>query len=102
MKSSRTGEDLYIMVNSVNRPLKRREIHRIYALSMQDLPSLMSFLGKESHQYPSSPTGINVVSILPGMECVISSPFQKHTIKIIIGVSFYIGLDSRWTKLKVT
>ena len=46
MKNSRNGEDLYIMVNSVNRPKRRIEIQNIHALSMQALPSLMKFLGK--------------------------------------------------------
>ena len=63
---------------------------------MQALPSLMTFLGKESQQYPSSPTRINAMSIWSGMECGISSPFQTHAIKIINGVLFYTSLDFPW------
>ena len=62
-KNSRTGEDLYTMVNFVHRPSRRNKIQRIHAPIMQDLPSLMAFLEKESQQYPSSPTRINSVSI---------------------------------------
>ena len=63
IKSSITGEDIYTMVNSIHRPLKRRKTQRRHDLSMQDLPSLMAFLEKKSHKYPSSPTRINAVSI---------------------------------------
>ena len=52
MKNSRTGEDLYTMVNFVHRPSRRNERKRRHAPSMQDLPSLMAFLEKESEQYP--------------------------------------------------
>ena len=44
MKNSRTGEDLYTMVNFVHRPSRRNERHRRHAPSMQALPSLLSFL----------------------------------------------------------
>ena len=63
MNNSRTGEDLYIMVNSVHRPSRRKEIQRRYAPSMQALPSLMAFLDKEIQRYTSSPTWINAVRI---------------------------------------
>ena len=63
INNSRTGEELYTMVNSVHRPPRRKEIHSRYATSMQALPSLMAFLEKESQKYPSSPTRINSVSI---------------------------------------
>ena len=63
MKNSRTGEDLYIMVDYINRPSRRNERQRRNAPSIQDLPSLMAFLEKESQQYPSSPTRINAVRI---------------------------------------
>ena len=63
MKNSRTGADIYIMVNSVHRPSKRKERQRKHDPSMQDLPSLMPLLDKESQQYPSSLTRINAVSI---------------------------------------
>ena len=93
MKSSRTVEDLYIMVNSAHRPSRRKERQRRYDLSMQALPILMAFLGKEIHQYPSSPTRINYVSTWSGMECDMSYPFQTHVIKIISGNFFYISID---------
>ena len=64
MKNSRTGDYLYTMVNFVHRTSRRNKRQRIHAPSMQDLPSLMAFLEKESKQYPSSPTRINAVSIL--------------------------------------
>ena len=41
------GEDLYIMVNSVHRPSRRRETQRRHDPSMQYLPSLMALLDKE-------------------------------------------------------
>ena len=63
MKNSRTGEGLYIMVNSVHIPSSRIEIQRRHALNMQALPSLMAFLGKESQQYLSSPKMINALRI---------------------------------------
>ena len=96
MKSSRTEEDLYIMVNSVHRPLKRRERQRRNVLSMQDLPSLMAFLGKEIQRYSSSPTSINAVSIWSGMEYGTSSPFQTHAINRRSGIFFYISLYFPW------
>ena len=63
MKDPRTGEDLYIMVNSVHIPSRRRERQNRHALSMHALPSLMEFLGKKTQQYPSIPTRINAVRI---------------------------------------
>ena len=41
MKNSRTVEYLYIMVNSVHRPLRIRERQKRHALSIQALPILM-------------------------------------------------------------
>ena len=52
MKNSRTGEDLYTMVNSVHIPSRGKERQRRNAPSMQDLPSLMAFLEKESQRHP--------------------------------------------------
>ena len=63
MNNSRTGEDLYTMVNYVHRHSRRNERQRRHDPSMQALPSFMTFLEKESQQYPSSPTRINAVSI---------------------------------------
>ena len=63
MKNSGTGEDLYIMVNSVDRPSRIKERQRRNAPSMQALPILMAFLEKESQKYPSSNTSINAVII---------------------------------------
>ena len=63
MKNSRTVEDLYTMVKIVNRPSRRNERQRKHAPRMQALPSLMAIIEKEIHQYPSSPTRINAVSI---------------------------------------
>ena len=68
-KNSITGEDLYIMVNSVHRPSRRKYRQKRHAPSTHALPSLRVFLYKESQQYPSSPTRINSVSIWSGMEC---------------------------------
>ena len=96
MKNSRTGEDLYTMVNSVHRPSRRKERQRRNAPSMQDLPSLMAFPEKEIQLYPSSPTRINDVSIWSGMECGISSPFQTHKIKRRGGIFLYISLYFPW------
>ena len=62
MRISKTGKDLSVMVDSARRPSSRIERHRRHATIMQALPSLMELLGKESHQYPSSPTRINAVS----------------------------------------
>ena len=45
MNNSRTGEGLYIMVNSVHSPSSLIEIQSRHAISMQALPSLMAFLG---------------------------------------------------------
>ena len=53
MKNSRTGEDLYTMVNSIHRTSRRKQRQRRHATSMQDLPSLMAFLQKEIKRYPS-------------------------------------------------
>ena len=97
MESSRTREKLYIIVNSSHRTSSRIEIQKRHDLSMQDLPSLMAFLGKESHKYPSIPTRINAVSIWSRMECGMSSPFQTHTIKRWSGIFFYISLYFPWT-----
>ena len=97
MKNSRTGEDLYTMVNFVHRPSRRNERQRRHAQSMQDLPSLMVFLEKESQQYPSSPTRINAVSIWSTMEFGASSPFQTDAINRRGGVFFYISIDFPWT-----
>ena len=66
MAVSRTGEDLYTMINSAHRTSSRREIQRIDDTSMQALTSLMEFLGKEIQKYPSSHTRINAVSTLSG------------------------------------
>ena len=96
MNNSRTGEDLYTMVNSVQRPSRRNERQRRHAPSMQALPSLMAFLEKESQKYPSSPTKINAMSIRSTMECGASSPFQNHAIKRRGGIFFYISLDFHW------
>ena len=63
MKNSKTGEDLYKMVNFVHIPSRRNERKRRHAPSIKALPSLMAFLEKESQKYPSSPTRINAVSI---------------------------------------
>ena len=52
MKNSRTGKDLYTMVNFVHRPSRRNERQRRHAQSMQALSSLMAFLEKESQRYP--------------------------------------------------
>ena len=45
-KSSITGEDLYIMVHSYCIPSRIREIMSRHAPNMQDLTSVMVFLGK--------------------------------------------------------
>ena len=63
MISSRTDEDLSIMVNSTLRTSRRRETQSRYKPNMQDLTSLMEFLGKDGHKYSSSTTRINDVSI---------------------------------------
>ena len=63
MKNSITGEDLLTMVNYSSRISRRRERQMRHALNMQDLSSLMGFLGKESHKYLSIPTRINAMSI---------------------------------------
>ena len=63
MKNSRTGEDIYTMVNYLHRPSRKKERQRRHAPNMQALPSLMAFLDKESQKYPSSPTRINAVRI---------------------------------------
>ena len=47
MMNSRNGEDLYIMVNYVHRPSRRRETQRRHDPSMQYLPSLMALIDKE-------------------------------------------------------
>ena len=96
MNNSSTVEGLYIMVNSVQITSRRRERQRRHALSMQTLPSLMTFLGNEIQQYPSSPTRINAVSIWSVTECGMSSPFQTHAIKIRSGIFFYISLYFPW------
>ena len=47
MKSSKNGEDLYIMVNYARRHSRRRLRQSRHAESMQDQPSFMEFPGKE-------------------------------------------------------
>ena len=96
MKNSRTGKDLYIMVNLVHRLSRINERQRRHAPSIQALPSLMALLEKESQKYPSSPTRINAMSILSWMECGMYSPFQTHTIKWRGEIFFYISLDFPW------
>ena len=49
-KSSITDKDLSIMVSSARRLSRRRERQRIHAPSMQALPILMKFIGKESQK----------------------------------------------------
>ena len=97
MKISRTGEDLYIIVNYAHRHSGRGEIQRRYALSMQDLPSLMELIGNESHKYSSIPKMLNAVRIWSGIECEMSSPLQTHAIKRILGILLYISLYFTWT-----
>ena len=63
MNNSITGEELYIMINSVHIPSRIKQGHRRHASSIQDLTILMVFLEKESQRYPSSTTRINDVSI---------------------------------------
>ena len=92
----KTGEDLYIMFDSVHRPSRRKERQRRYAPSIQSMPSLMAFVEKESHRYPSSLTRIYSVSILSGMECGTSSPFHTHVINRRGGIFLYISLDFPW------
>ena len=65
IKNLRTGKDLSIMVNFACRYSGRRKRQSMYAQIMQDLPSLMEIIGKESQQYPSSTTRINAVIIQP-------------------------------------
>ena len=75
MKSSRTVEDPYIIVNSAHIPSMIREIQRRHALSMQAPPSLMEFIGKERQKYTIIPKRVNVVSTSSGMEYGMSYPF---------------------------
>ena len=96
MKSSINGKDLSIMVNSAHIPSGRQERHCRHAPSMQDLPSLMQFLGMGIQKYPSSPTRINSVSKLSGMECVVYSLYQTPTIKRRSAILFDISLDLPW------
>ena len=63
MKTSITEKDLLAMANSASKISRILERQRKHDLSMQALSNLMGFLVKESHQYSSSPTRINVVSI---------------------------------------
>ena len=88
------------MFNLIHRPSRRNERQRRHAPSMQALPSLMAFLEKESQQYPSSPTRINAVSILSGMECGTYFPFHTHAINRRGGIFFYVSLDFPCTMSK--
>ena len=51
------------MVNYFHISPSRGVIYKIHATIMQVLYNLMVFLGKESHQFPSSLTMVNSVSI---------------------------------------
>ena len=102
IKSSKTGKGLSIMVDSDSRPSRRRERQRRHAPIIQYLPSLMVFLGKERHKYPSIPTRTNSVSTWSGMECGVSSPFQTHAINIRSGIFLYISLYFSWATWNAT
>ena len=97
MKNSRTGEDLYIMVNFFTDPQWGNKRQRRHAPSMQDVPGLMEFLDNKSQLYPSSTTRINAMSILSTMGCGAFSHFQTHAIKIKGGIFFYTNLDFHCT-----
>ena len=97
MKSSITGEELYIMVNSSQRPSMRRERQSRNAISMKYLRILMVFLGNEIQKYPSIPTRINAVRIWSGMKCGMSYPFHTHAIKRRSGILFYTSIYFPWT-----
>ena len=96
IKSSRTVEDQYIMVNSSHRPSRRRGIQRRPATSMQDIPNIMVFLGKEGQKLPSITTRINVVSIL--LETLVESFFSLPdlTNNKINGILFFTNLNIPW------
>ena len=96
MKTSITGKDLFKMVNSDSRISRRWERQKKHALIIQDLSSLMGFLGKEGHKYPSSPTRINAVSIWSEIERDMSSPLHTHKIKRRSGIFSYISIDLPW------
>ena len=68
------------------------------APSIQALPSLMVFLGEETHQFTPRSTGINVLIILSGMRCGIYSPCQNLWTKRRSGIFYFISLDYPWTK----
>ena len=63
MNSSRTGEDLSIIVDPARRPSGRIEKQMRHAPNMQAVTILMEFIGKGSHKYPTSPARINSVRI---------------------------------------
>ena len=97
MKISRTGKDLFKMVNYAIRPSRIREEYKGYAPSLQAMSSLIGFLEKKIRKYLSDCTSINAVSIVSGMECEMYSIYQTPTIKIRSGISFYISLYLLWT-----
>ena len=63
---------------------------------LQALSRLMGFQDNKTRKSPSNPAGINAVSIWPGMESEMYSPFQTHTVKKRIGIFFYISLHFPW------
>ena len=96
-----TGKYLYIMVNSSHRPSRRRWIQRRPATSMQDIPNIMVFLGKEGQKLPSITTRINVVSIL--LETLVESFFSLPdlTNNKINGILFFTNLNIPWNTWNV-
>ena len=86
-----------MIVNSSHRPSNIIYRHRRHDLSMQDLTSLMEFLGKEIQKYPSSTTMISVVSIWSEIEFGMYSPFHTHATKRSSSIFFYISIHLPWT-----
>ena len=75
--SSTNVKDVSIMVNYDHIPPRIRGRKSRHAPSIMALPSLMAFLDKENHKSLSSPTGINSMSIRPGMVFGVSYLFQN-------------------------
>ena len=92
MKNSRTGKEVSTMVHSIRKTSMIIGRHRIYAPSIQYLPSLMELLGNEMYKPPSSPIKINPVTIRSGMGCRVSPPEYIPKIKRGSGIFFLISL----------
>ena len=97
-RTSRTGNDLSIMVNYYHMHLSRREKQRIKDPGIDYIPILLELIGKVNQKFPSSNTGINAVIMWLGMVCGVSYPCHTLVTKRGSDLFFLISICFRRTK----